>query len=836
MVGSGILACLSVRNGIIRRVLLTALLTAALPGCICLSLLLPSRAVAATHHIVITDNAFTPSSIAIAEGDEVSWEWQAVDPHNVYLGRIPGETPMPYDGAFSSPLAINNYTYSVTFSREFLNSNPSPDGDYHFYCQPHFTMGMRGVVAVSRPAENFRTSLDGGQVVPPNGTTAGGNCSVVLNGNETQVDISCSPSFGGGWNATFAVGSYGDVASETVCDFSSSPTTCAISRDQVDKLIAADTFIQITKAGAVVRGQVVRVNGNFGVSGRVVTADGIPVPNVQVSLGRDATVSSSSEGTFLFTNVPSGFYLLRGELSGFKIDPPIGRNPVIVTDVAAEGRDLRARPDDSSCVTDTDGDGLCDLAEDIFGSNKLDPGSRKDRLKSPIYLLWNGFLSIRNIIEIVNKDFATKSVTLSLFDISGNLVSTLPLSIFARGQRDVILNDLPGFQANSYGLVGLTFDEDAEGLIDGRISYYRDSTTAGEFEFAFAVPFGDPTFGTTAVGFNTFQPSTDPTESSHLVSQWLSIVNLHQSVSKSFTVRRYGMAGEFITEVRLDIPPFGRMDIEGGHQNPGPQRVGLNVIIPDDPSSPYIGHLYRYGGQAGPGEPVTSYRFAFPLIARSGSGGKLRTSISSGAGASNWVEIANASNQSVSADVHFFSNAGQLLASQQLSLAPYAQQHLDASSLLSAGASGSVEIESSSVGSLLGQSMFYFREPNHGQILGMYGAPLQMIFGRRLLGSYNLFLGMFNWLRISNSGDSPLNVNLSVFSPLGSENSRSLSLPAHSGTDFGLHESSNFGTSPNTYGVIELAPESAAKLHAEILRIKPRADGLTDFVAPTAVR
>ena len=74
----------------------------------------------------------------------------------------------------------------------------------------------------------------------------------------------------------------------------------------------------------------------------------------------------------------------------------------------------------------------------------------------------------------------------------------------------------------------------------------------------------------------------------------------------------YTENGVLLNTTEVSIPALGRRDLDGGHSNPGPNQFGLNEIVPEDPTAPYVAQLIRYGTNSQGG-----YDFAFPLVATS---------------------------------------------------------------------------------------------------------------------------------------------------------------------------------------------------------------------------
>jgi len=124
-------------------------------------------------------------------------------------------------------------------------------------------------------------------------------------------------------------------------------------------------------------------------------------------------------------------------------------------------------------------------SQPIRSSGQALPSASAEALQSPVYALWNGFLNMTNILELVNTGRGELNATVTMYDIQGNSTVPLAISIGPRGQYDLILNGLPAFLADSYGIIKIEFGGEA---LSGRVSFYR-STPAGksgdDYEFAF---------------------------------------------------------------------------------------------------------------------------------------------------------------------------------------------------------------------------------------------------------------------------------------------------------------------------------------------------------------
>ncbi|MFN8392486.1 MAG: CHRD domain-containing protein [Bdellovibrionota bacterium] len=758
-----------------------------------------SAALAQTvYEVRVVDHRYSPSSLTVNEGDTVRWVWDN-DFHDVISGNL-----FAPDGAFRSAVLNKGSTFEVLFDRTLLKSFARSGNQYKYYCEPHGAMGMTGAVTVTRVAKNYQAALQNWQMVPPSSASSNGNCTLQLNSTETQLTWSCTHNAPRATSFSIRRGALGSSGSAicTVNGSSVNGSRCNLSSTDADDLVAGNLYVQLTSSdfpSGELRGQIVATGGSYPVSGQILRQSGKGVSDVTVSDGSRSAMSDS-QGNFTITGVPNGVYKLSAAKSGFDLVPESSVTPFMVNGGSVSGRFFRA--------SRTPGIGL----------------------KSPVKVLWNGFLRMINILEIINKGNVDMPVTVSLYDIAGNRVHQRPVVIRANGQFDVIVNDLPGFQADSYGIVSLEFDASFQSALDGRMTNYRPAPGGAAYEFVFAVPFMAPLANDSAVSFNTFQPSRNPAEAALPVAQWLSLVNLDSNATHTYTVSRYDQAGTLLRQDVYAIPPNGRTDIEGGHVLPGPSTVGLHLVHPDDPTAPYLAQLYRYS----PGLSGT-YNFAFPLLAKGGSGEIQYAPISTLNNGENWLELANVLAVPVSVTLEYYNQPGTLLRRDTVNLPPHAQQHFFAGALLKPGESGSVHIIPNSSSSIVGQSMYYFRNA-FGTVTGMYGSGIRESAGSSFFGSYNLFLQMSNSLRISNTLDTANPVTVTIFSDIGVPNTRVIELAPHQTVDLRV-EDPQYGTKLDSYGQIAISSQTSDSLLLEVVRLRlmPKTTDI-DFALPTTVR
>lgn len=806
-----------------------------------ITVLFSSKALAAVHEVKVYDFYYEPKDIVIQEEDTVRWVW-IDDFHDTQAGLPPEDGPTTYDGAFKSPVANAGFGFEVTFTREMLVQYPAPSNRYDYICTPHYTEGMVGSITVTRKAHDLIASLSADQEVPPTDSEQTGNCTGVLSAGETSVSIECNHQLQNVTGAHIHQEVFGRNGS-IFCNLTGTnplTATCPLTPSEANALWDGAMYVNIHTAefpNGEIRGQLFRKASNLTVSGKVTLENGNPVPGVTIVAG-SRSAKTNSKGKYTIYGLDTGIYTLTASKLGYQFMPKQGTNPAMLNAQNAINREFLARIP-KNCSGDHDIDKLCDEQEAKDGSNPEDRGSFRERLKYPLYVAWNGFLGMENTLEVINKSATPGRVTYSLHDISGARTHSQELLLPAKSERQVSLNTLPGFAPQSYGLLKIEVPDELKNSIDGGMLFYR--ATAGQapgessYDFAYGVPFLRPNYGESAAAFNTIQPSANPAESGNLVSQWLSIVNLNATSEKIFTIKRYSQSGEQLSSQKVTIPQLGRVDLEAGHQNPGPGFIGLIRIIPKDSLSPYLAQVHRYGEPA-----VTAgnqgYQFAFPLFSRPANGETQYVSIANTPGADNWLELANASSSRVRVRVNFYDQQGISLQKRDLNLAPYAQEHLSASTLLPAGTIGFAKVVPDTNGSIIGESMYYFRNQLTGSIEATFASPLRQALGKSLYGNYNLERNMKNELRFSNVSNAEQQVRVLVYDPAGAFRTKIYDLAARSSLQLSLDDPALFGLLPNSAGVITIEFDNKGDIFSELVRKHLTPAGAIDFATPMPLR
>lgn len=440
--------------------------------------------------------------------------------------------------------------------------------------------------------------------------------------------------------------------------------------------------------------------------------------------------------------------------------------------------------------------------------------------------LWNGYLGMVNILELENNSNASVSSDVYLVRPDGVVGEKKRVTVAAKSKQDVILNDMYGFESDVYGLIKIA------GELEGRITYYRPTGGSFDnFEYAFSV---DTTAGETSstwVGFNTYQPSSNPDELGNLVANWLTIANL-SSTSKSFTVKKYNQSGALLAQEGVTLGAWERRDIDGGHVVPGASNVGLIQVAPQS-ASPYLAELLRYGYSSSGG-----LDFAFPLNSHTGETSEFSVPLSTTASAQDWLEVANVSSSTSQVSLTIRNASGGVALQTTLNLAAREQQHININAILGDGAIGRAFLTPISGKSTIANSMHYFRNSSSGSILSMYGAEGRAASSDTILGSYNLFLNMHSFLKLSNTSSQATTYRLRVTSPLVSGSTiEYVSVPAYGSVDVDISAGRFSQAQANTYGVVEILPYTGGSdFSADMLRLRFDNNGLLQFAAPSMAK
>ena len=526
-------------------------------------------------------------------------------------------------------------------------------------------------------------------------------------------------------------------------------------------------------------------------------------------------------------------------------------DPLVIDDADGDGiPDYLDADDNGSTSGDSDGDGFTDAQECPSGYLCPDTDGNKqpdymqpaaEIVDSPVYTIWNSFLDQVTVEVFTNKGTQPLNVIATVLDLNGNQLGRQTLTLAPSQEFDLIVNDIPGYSRDSYGLVRLDFNRPRS--LEGHSAAYRITDDGFGFrdesniEFGILRPFGNLQRGTTYAFFNTNQPSFNPADANNTVPNWVQIGNADATLTKSFTVKKYDDAGVLLDTIRTTIPPQGRRDVDGGHARPGGRKIGLVQIIPDDPNARYLAQVFHYGYNVPAGIVPTGFSFADGEASREGVTQPQYLNISRGAGSITWVAVANVTTTPTTARVRFIDNDGTQLFNEVITLGKYSQRHIAASNYLAEGHTGVAIVTPLGSNKIISNTRSYYYQDN-GSVTEM-----SLLEGRHLLGDdisslYNTFFNQLNWLRIFNTSGQSQTFTIETYNNRGVLiGVDPLTLPAQHGIDVELFYSLGVPVQNDSYGIVRINPNNPGVIFAESRRIKPGAPGIDiDLSKPLPLR
>lgn len=458
--------------------------------------------------------------------------------------------------------------------------------------------------------------------------------------------------------------------------------------------------------------------------------------------------------------------------------------------------------------TDDDNDGIPDDQEVVDGTDSRDSSSFKLTVSTSFCSEWNGFLGLLNIAEFVNLASSTRSVESTLFSISGAEQSVSAVDVLPGAQMDLLVHDMTGFQADSYGKVCSSYSGGTAGDIDGRMVHYRMNGT--ETEFAFAMSFNNGLSGSVFAPFNTFQPSLDASDGSNPVVNWITILNLDDSNAQGGTLFYYGQDGSTLGSESVSIAAGARQDF-AAHQF-GANLVGTVEWRPTDSTAKFQARNVRYlydNPSFG-----ASFDGGFQLEAIRGSNQQLVLPLDTRDGSS-IVEISNTKNEEVTFDVSFYGADGTTLSSQTRVLPAFGNIHIIADQILD-DALGSASVKAQSDGKITATVMQYGRTDTNA-IKYLYGIHGKQALGSVLRGTYNNFLDQGCRLLIVNSSSTAQNASISMRRFDGTDvlSGETVALPANGTVESDVCAND----SSNTLGVVSVQPDNANTIVSTVIRL-----------------
>ncbi len=460
-------------------------------------------------------------------------------------------------------------------------------------------------------------------------------------------------------------------------------------------------------------------------------------------------------------------------------------------------------PNDS----DSDDDGMSDGDEVSKWFNPLDPGSYFEALFNYFCSQWNGFYQARmwNIAEHVNFSSSVRQVTTSLFDINGFFQSQLGFSVLTGAQTDILVHDMPGRIANSYGKA-CSLVNGADGDVGGRMVHYLPGA---EMEFAFSMEFSNGLSGSQFLLENTYQPSGDPSDAGDFVANWIQITN-EEATFQTGDLIYYAQGGGVNAVDEVELPAGSRRDFSG-HQF-GPNLVGLIEWRPHNSTARFQARNIRYYFST-PLSSIERFDSALQLDGQRGSGEKLVAPLDARNGSAIF-EVGNTLPVPIVVLVRIFTAAGVMVFNQNVNLPARGSVHIIADSLLNGGL-GVGTVDGNLLGSVVATAMHYGKTPSNGTKF-VFGINAKQAAGKFLKGSYNTFLAQTCSAFFSNATNQPQKVTVYMRRYEGTTvvSGEVVTVPANGVYDYNACSKD----AADNYGVLTAQPEKAGTIVATIVR------------------
>jgi len=192
------------------------------------------------------------------------------------------------------------------------------------------------------------------------------------------------------------------------------------------------------------------------------------------------------------------------------------------------------------------------------------------------------------------------------------------------------------------------------------------------------------------------------------------------------------------------------------------------------------------------------------------------------------VEIANTTNGLNVIDFSWYDQNGTEVSSGQKTLSAYAQEHIIVSDTLSLNETGTLIINSSAP-VIAGAAEYYF-DPSTAEITSGCYTEASEAFGSTMSGTYNTYLSMTNWLRVTNLSATSQHITVDYGDASGT-----LTLPAHSRHDALIPDDSLIVDQNGQYGSFTLNSTASGVISGSVVRTRSLEEKL-DFISVSPVR
>ncbi len=459
--------------------------------------------------------------------------------------------------------------------------------------------------------------------------------------------------------------------------------------------------------------------------------------------------------------------------------------------------------------SDVDSDGVNRSQELLDGTNSNNADSFIERGSTTYCVDWNGFLgSLKQVLELRNAGCSVLSLRTQLRDIAGNVQNTLNFTLSPSEQFDLILNDLSGFEAESYGTVCSTILSGDSGTLSAQLSVYDLSN--GSFRFAYAAPFIPGRTGSQYLGYNHIFPSLNPAQRENFVAGFIQISN-EETSNQSGKVIFSSHSGTQLKEQAVSIAARGRVDIDT--HSIGANSVGMIEWRPNAGDKKFRVVLTRYYFAGNSSTlPLVA---AVSLSAKRGSGYLLAAAFDT-TNRITAVELSNTLLSTVEVAVTVYNAEGEEASNQPgtITIPAKSTRHMVLNESIASGI-GKVAIEPNTPQSVVATLLEYQLNGEQSLSSGL-AVDLKAGFGANQRASYNNFLGSCR-LRLANisSTDRSAAISMKRYDGTTISIDSPVAVPADSVVEVDICSNDT----QSAYGEVVMTPQAAEVLTGNLIRM-----------------
>ena len=320
------------------------------------------------------------------------------------------------------------------------------------------------------------------------------------------------------------------------------------------------------------------------------------------------------------------------------------------------------------------------------------------------------------------------------------------------------------------------------GLWTGGLTIYKlrnpGSVFSGgsEFDYALYYPFRNPDQGRSVVPVNTFFPLNP--NATGTVANWIRLIDASPGNGQPLQgdLNFYNPSGTLIRRLPVNIVDGGRFDFSG-HDQLGPNNIGLAEFVPAPGSSPYYIEATRYFYE-GVGASSNKFFSAFPIPIQPLSGTVRAAPINTKSNEFAVVELLNGTTAPLtgnnSAYLQIFSEQGvSVSGSGGVDVAALGTVHRIVAGTPQ-NASESRWSQAAGPHESLNETALVYGLDSNNVLAYAYATPLVESPGPRQSTEFNTFIEHENTLKIFNTSLNEIKVDFSIFD----YNHTSLTLPS----------------------------------------------------------